>query len=252
MKVSETTEIEIFRYLPDKDNEPFFKSYEVPYREDWVVLDAINYIKDEIDGTISYRWSCRMGVCGSCGVMVNGEPKLACSTFLKEYRLGKIRVEPLQGFPVERDLIIDINDFMEKLKAVKPYILRKEEDEKPIEEGEYLQSPAELARYKQYTLCINCMLCYAACPIYSLNSEFIGPAAIALAQRYNLDSRDQGRNHRQEMIASHEGIWECTFVGECSVVCPKDVDPAAAIQRAKVSSTIDWFMKIIMPLNKTK
>ena len=83
MKVSETTEIEIFRYLSGKDNEPFFKSYEVPYREDWVVLDAINYIKDEIDGTISYRWSCRMGVCGSCGMMVNGEPKLACSTFLK-------------------------------------------------------------------------------------------------------------------------------------------------------------------------
>ena len=121
-----------------------------------------------------------------------------------------------------------------------------------IEEKEYLQSPAELARYKQYTLCINCMLCYAACPIYSLDSEFVGPAAIALAQRYNLDSRDQGRHQRQEVIASHEGIWECTFVGECSVVCPKDVDPAAAIQRAKVSSTIDWFKEIFVPINKTK
>ena len=250
--MSESFELEIFRYCPEQDTEPFFKSYEVPFREDWVVLDAINYIKDEIDGTLSYRWSCRMGVCGSCGMMVNGEPKLTCSAFLKDYPSRKIRVEPLQGFPVERDLIFEMDDFMNKLTEVKPYLLRKEGEEKPLEEGEYLQSPAELAHYKQYTLCINCMLCYAACPIYALDSSFIGPAAIALAQRYNLDSRDQGRNQRQEVIASHKGIWECTFVGECSVVCPKDVDPAAAIQRAKVSSTLDWFKEMMIPRSKGK
>ena len=233
--------MEIFRYYPDKDNEPYFKSYEGPFRDDWVVLDAINYIKDEIDGTLSYRWSCRMGVCGSCGMMVNSVPKQTCSAFLKDYPSRKIRVEPLQGFPVERDLIFEMDDFMKKLTEVKPYLLRKEGEEKPLEEGEYLQSPAELAHYKQYTLCINCMLCYAACPIYALDSSFVGPAAIALAQRYNLDSRDQGRNQRQEVIASHEGIWECTFVGECSAVCPKHVEPARAIQQAKVASTLDWF-----------
>ena len=250
--VSEVFEIEIFRYYPENGKEPYFESYEVPFRKDWVILDAINYIKDEIDGTIAYRWSCRMGVCGSCGMMVNGEPKLTCSTFLKDYSIKKIRIEPLQGFPVERDLIIELDGFMEKLKAVKPYLIRNEEKGDTIEEGEYLQSPAELARYKQYTLCINCMLCYAACPIYSLDSEFVGPAAIALAQRYNLDSRDHGRHHRQEVIASHEGIWECTFVGECSAVCPKDVDPAAAIQRAKVSSTTDWFKEVLIPWGKKK
>jgi len=107
VSVSESFELEIFRYCPEQDTEPFFKSYEVPFREDWVVLDAINYIKDEIDGTLSYRWSCRMGVCGSCGMMVNGEPKLTCSAFLKDYPSRKIRVEPLQGFPVERDLIFE-------------------------------------------------------------------------------------------------------------------------------------------------
>ena len=92
--MSESFELEIFRYCPEQDTEPFFKSYEVPFREDWVVLDAINYIKDEIDGTLSYRWSCRMGVCGSCGMMVNGEPKLTCSAFLKDYPSRKISVEP--------------------------------------------------------------------------------------------------------------------------------------------------------------
>ena len=250
--MQETVQLEIFRYRPDQESEPTFQTYEVPFREDWVVLDAINYIKEQIDGTLSYRWSCRMGVCGSCGMMVNGVPKLTCAVFLRDYHEGKIRVEPLSGFPVERDLVSVTDDFINKLKEMKPWIIREEEQEKAVEEGEYLQTPAELARYKQYSMCINCMLCYAACPVYARDSTFIGPAAIALGQRYNMDSRDQGRDQRQEIIASHEGIWECTFVGECTTVCPKDVDPAAAIQRAKVSSTIDWFKEVLVPWGKRK
>ena len=250
--MAETMKLEIFRYRPEKEKEPSFQTYKVPFREDWVVLDAINHIKDKIDGTLSYRWSCQMGVCGSCGIMINNVPKLSCAAFLKDYYPDKIRIEPLTGFPVERDLIFEMDDFMTKLTEIQPYIIRKEGEEKTPEEGEYLQSPAELAHYKQYSMCINCMLCYAACPVYALDSTFIGPAAIALGQRYNMDSRDQGRDARQEVIASHDGIWECTFVGECSVVCPKDVDPAAAIQRAKVSSTVDWFKDILIPWGKKK
>ena len=250
--MAETMKLEIFRYHPEKDNEPTFQTYEVPFLKDWVILDAINYIKDEIDGTLSYRWSCQMGVCGSCGMMINGVPKLSCAVFLKDYYPDKIRVEPLTGFPVERDLIFQMDDFMTKLTEIQPYIIRNEDEEKPLDKGEYLQTPAELARFKPYSMCINCMLCYAACPVYALDSTFIGPAAIALGQRYNMDSRDHGRDARQELIASHEGIWECTFVGECSAVCPKDVDPAAAIQRAKVSSTIDWFKDVLIPWGKKK
>ena len=240
--------LEIFRYRPEAEQKPTFQSYEVPFRKDWVVLDAINYVKDEVDGTLSYRWSCRMGVCGSCGMMVNGEPKLACAVYLKDYYPAPIRVEPLANFPVERDLVIDMNDFMEKLKRIKPWIIR--DQEKPVAEGEYLQTPAELDAYKQFSMCINCMLCYAACPVYGLEPEFLGPAAIALAQRYNLDSRDQGQAQRGPVIASLEGIWECTFVGECSVVCPKDVDPAAAIQQAKVTTTNAWFKSLLLPWGK--
>ena len=240
-------QLEVFRYRPEQDQSPVFQTYEVPYMEDWVVLDALNHIKDEIDGTLSHRWSCRMGVCGSCGMMVNGVPKLTCAVFLRDYYPGTIRVEPLQGFPVERDLVVVMDDFVRKLKTVKPWIIRREGEERPIEEGTYRQSPAELAKFKQYSMCINCMLCYAACPVYARHQDFLGPAAIALAQRYNMDSRDQGRDERQEEVAKQEGIWECTFVGECSVVCPKDVDPAGAIQRAKVSSTIDWFKEHLLP-----
>ncbi len=250
--MAETMKLEIFRYRPEEENEPTFQTFEVPFLEDWVILDAINYIKDEIDGTLSYRWSCQMGVCGSCGMMINGVPKLSCAVFLKDYYPDKIRVEPLTGFPIERDLIFQMDDFMTKLTEIQPYIIRNKGEEKPLDKGEYLQTPAELARFKPYSMCINCMLCYAACPVYALDSTFIGPAAIALGQRYNMDSRDHGRNARQELIASNEGIWECTFVGECSAVCPKDVDPAAAIQRAKVSSTIDWFKDVLIPWGKKK
>ena len=180
--MADTMELEIFRYQPEKQSEPSFQTYEVPFHEDWVVLDAINHIKDEIDGTLSYRWSCQMGVCGSCGIMVNDVPKLSCAVFLKDYYPKKIRVEPLTGFPVERDLIFEMDDFMTKLTEMQPYIVRKEGEEKPLEEGEYIQSPAELAHFKQYSMCINCMLCYAACPVYALDSTFIGPAAIPLAR----------------------------------------------------------------------
>ncbi len=247
----ETIQIEVFRYLPDEADAPSSQTYTVPFREDWVILDALNFIKDEQDGTLSYRWSCRMGVCGSCGVMVDGVPKLTCGTFLKDYYPRKIRVEPLEGFPVERDLIIFMDDFMKKLQSVRPWLIRNEGEEKPIEEGEYRQTPAELYAYKKYSMCINCMLCYAACPIVALEPSFIGPAAIALAQRYNLDSRDQGRDQRQEVIMQNDGIWECTFVGECSAVCPKDVDPAGAIQRAKLKGTIDWFKEWVLPQKRS-
>src|SRR3984893_5163366 len=171
--------IEVARYTPDPDTEPKMETFEVPLRKEWVVLDALNYIKDRIDGSLSFRWSCRMGVCGSCGMMVNDEPKLTCATFLTDYAPGPVRVEPLKNFPVMRDLIVDITDFLIKLSKVKPWLIRKEE--KPVTEGEYLQSPEELETYRQYSMCINCLLCYAACPVYGLDPLFAGPAALALA-----------------------------------------------------------------------
>ena len=243
--MTEKIVLQVTRYRPEQEAEPTIQEYEVPFAKDWVVLDALNYIKDNIDGSLSYRWSCRMGICGSCGMMVNGEPELTCAKFVSEYAPGPVRIEPLRYFPVIRDLTIDMTDFMVKLKSVKPWIIRK--DEKSISEGEYLQSPAELEQYKQFSMCINCMLCYAACPVYGLDQSFTGPAAIALAQRYNMDSRDQGSGERLDVLSDHDGVWGCTFVGECTKVCPKNVDPAGAIQQYKVTATMDWFKSFIMP-----
>lgn len=186
-----------------------------------------------------------MGVCGSCGVTINGEPKLSCATFLKEYHPKAVRVEPLAYFPVHRDLVIDLEDFVAKLRSVKPWIIRDDVDS--TDDGEYRQSPAQLAAYKQHSMCINCLLCYSACPVVGNEPDFIGPAALALAQRYNLDSRDQGNAERQPALGSQDGVWDCTFVGECTEVCPKNVDPAGAIQRAKVSSMLNWYKKMLLP-----
>jgi fumarate reductase iron-sulfur subunit len=244
-KRPETITLEVFRYHPEKDTQPYFQTYTVPFRADWVVLDALNYIKDQEDGTLTYRWSCRMGVCGSCGMMVNRRAKLTCAASLKDYYPNPIRVEPLTSFPVIRDLVINFEDFLHKLKEVKAWLIPKEE--KPVSAGEYLQTPEQLATYKQFSMCINCMLCYAACPVYGLEPRFLGPAAIALAQRYNLDSRDGAKDERAEVVSSSEGIWECTFIGECSVVCPKHVDPAGAIQQAKVQNTKEWWQSVLMP-----
>jgi fumarate reductase iron-sulfur subunit len=176
---------------------------------------------------------------------VNGTPKLTCAAFLADSPPGPIRVEPLDYFPVVRDLVVDITDFMKKLRAVKPWIVR--EKEQPLAQGEYRQTPEELDAYKQFSMCINCMLCYSACPVYGLEPNFIGPAAIALAQRYNNDSRDQGEHERLDILDHHGGIWDCTFVGECTKVCPKHVDPAGAIQQYKLASATQWLKSLVLP-----
>src|ERR671912_1780695 len=237
--------LHVARYRPEDESTPTTQDYEIPLRKDWSVLDGLNHVKDHVDGTLSYRWSCRMGICGSCGMTIDGEPKLACATFLTDYAPGPVRVEPLSNFPVVRDLVVEIHDFMNKLSTVKPWIIR--DDEKAPADGEYLQTPAELEQYKQFSMCINCMLCYSACPIYGLEPDFIGPAAIALAERYDLDSRDRGQRERLDVLIEKEGVWGCTFVGECTRVCPKHVDPAGAIQRYKLEAAKESVMAFLLP-----
>ena len=223
------------------------QEYDVPLRKEWTVLDGLNHVKDEVDTTLSFRWSCRMGICGSCGMNVNGEPRLTCATFLTDYAPGPVRVEPLANFPVVRDLVVDIDRLHAEAapgQAVDHPRRRRVDGEI---DGEYLQTPEELDAYKQFSMCINCMLCYAACPVYGLDPDFIGPAAIALAERYDLDSRDHGARERLDVLIEHEGVWGCTFVGECTRVCPKHVDPAGAIQRYKLKAAQESVKAFLLP-----
>jgi len=239
--------LDVLRYRPEIDDQPVWQTYSVPCQEDWVVLDALNYVKDNLDRTLSYRWSCHMAVCGSCAMVINDNPILSCKAFLRDLP-DHIRVEPLENFPIERDLVVVLDDFMDKLKSVKPFLVPKE----PLTQGTYDQSSTQLKKYKPFSMCINCLACYSVCPQCGLNDDFAGPAALALAHRYNADSRDQGRSVREDVVASNTGIWECTFVGACSEVCPKNVDPAAAIQQMKIASTMDYFKDLVIFKSRAK
>ncbi len=235
--------IEVLRYQPAGSEGPYVQSWTIPYTEDMSVLQALQYIKDNFDGSLTYRWSCRMAICGSCGMMINGKPSLGCRTFLRDLAPGPVRVEALAHFPIERDLVVDADDFITKLAKIKPWIEAREP--KKLEDGEYLQTPEQLARYEQFSHCINCMLCYAACPQYGLNPQFLGPGLTALLHRYNSDSRDGAKAERMDLVHSEEGVWSCTAVGYCSEVCPKQVDPANAVNQNKTASALDWFTRFL-------
>ncbi len=234
----------VTRFDPDADEAPRTQTYEVPCEPEWKVLDALNFIKDEIDGTLSHRWSCRMAVCGSCGMNVDGKPSLTCKDALANYG-DTVEVEPLANFPIVRDLVVDLEGFMEKLESVKPWIIRAKE--KAVEEGPERQSPQQREDFAQFSMCINCMLCYAACPVVASEPEFLGPAAIALGHRYNLDSRDEGAAERNEIFRGEGTVFSCSYANECSEVCPKHVDPAAAVNQAKFNAVIDWAAGLILP-----
>ena len=249
MPTTEKT-IVLTRFDPDKDETPRRQEYQVPCEPNWKVLDAVNFIKDELDSTVSHRWSCRMAVCGSCGMMVNGEPKLTCKAALDEYG-SRVEIEPLANFPIVRDLVVELDGFMHKFESVKPWIIRAKERaadmENLNEKGTYSQSSEELADFKQFSMCINCMLCYSACPVVANEPEFLGPAAIALGHRYNLDNRDEGTEERHEIFRGEGTVFSCSYANECSEVCPKNVDPAAAINQAKFGAVIDWAKGLVLP-----
>ncbi len=225
----------IFRYDPNKDDKPRFDTFEVPKLSTIVtVLDALNYIKQNLDSTISYRHSCRMAICGSCAMRVNGRPSLACITKLKTLNTDEIKLEPLKKYEIIKDLVVDLEPFFEKHKQIKPYLITKE-DIRELEPFEELkQKPKELEKYLQFAYCIKCGNCYSICPTtppLKKNSKgFLGPQALAQSFRYCIDSRDSGLNERLDVIDSPEGVWRCHFAGVCSDVCGKGCDPALAIQ----------------------
>jgi fumarate reductase iron-sulfur subunit len=243
MPEKRTLTIEVLRYDPEGAPEPYVQSWQVEFDDDMSVLQGLQTIKDYQDGSLTFRWSCRMAICGSCGMMIDGKPSLACRSFLRDYLPGPLRVEALAHFPIERDLVVDADDFMTKLARIKPYIIPKEV--KALSAGEYLQTPAELERFEQFSHCINCMLCYAACPQYGMDNKWLGPGVTALLHRYNSDSRDGGQDERMEIVHRDDGVWSCTAVGYCSEVCPKAVDPANAVNQNKTKSAVSFFARFL-------
>jgi succinate dehydrogenase / fumarate reductase iron-sulfur subunit len=208
-----------------------FDRFEVPVQRWTTVLDALLYAKSYQDSSIGIRYSCRMASCGSCGMKINGIPRLACYTKISELAGSTITCEPLINFPHIRDLVTDFSQFFKHHKEMQPYIHNKNADIKDTRKlSEFKQSPEDVDKYLQFSNCIKCGLCYSACPTVATDTKFPGPQALSQVYRYYADTRDNAIKERLDIVDERHGIWRCHFAGSCSVVCPKGIDPALGIQ----------------------
>lgn len=226
----------VHRYNPETKKR-WIQEYKVPVYRGLTVLDALIWIKENLDPTLSMRYSCRMGVCGSCGMLINGMPRLACQTqvlkLLEENHSNIVEVAPLPGYPVVRDLIVDMTRLIENHRKIMPYIIRHDEKEVDNAKYEFIMYPEEHLQIYQYSLCIMCGLCNAACPVFNSNKKYLGPQALTQAYRFIVDVRDAGADKRLAIVANADGCFACHFAASCSAVCPKAVDPAGAIQKLR-------------------
>ena len=220
--------LRILKFNPKTDDKKKFIEYQIPYEKWTTVLDTILDVKKHLDHSIAVRYSCRQASCGSCGMIINGRPRLACFTKISELDSSVITVEPMNNFPIIRDLVVGFDRLFKTHKKLKPYIIS--EDSETISTKEFLQTPQEVEKYIQFANCIKCGLCNSVCPTMATDSSFIGPQALAQAYRYVADTRDKGKDDRLKIIDDSHGIWRCHFAGSCSQVCPKGVDPAMGIQ----------------------
>lgn len=207
---------------------PAFKEYKITAEPTDRVLDALNEIKWHQDGTLAYRRSCAHGICGSDGMLINGRNRLACKVLIKD--LGDhITIEPMRGLQVIKDLIVDMEPFFDKYKAIKPFLIN--EDTPPV--AERRQSIEDRAVYDDTTKCILCACCTTACPIFWVNGEYIGPAAIVNAHRFIFDSRDEAAAERLEILNDRSGVWRCRTIFNCVDACPRGIDVTKAIEDVK-------------------
>ena len=237
------TTFTIKRFHPESDQGPRWQTYTIDTDASTTILQSLNSIRETQDPTLSWRSSCRMGVCGSCMMIVNGKPSFACNTLVHDVDADSIKLEPLWNFGVVKDLVADIGPAFEHHRGLKPYIIRDDEQEVFAEEREFAQSSEEHLEYMQFSYCMKCCACVAACPTVAMSEAFPGPMPLAAAYRYSADSRDDGYEQRKELLEAHDSLPHCHYAGECSRVCPRGVDPAKAIQYLKRELVKDLFRK---------
>ncbi len=220
--------LKILRFNPESDARPHWQEYPLELEPTDRLLDALNQVKWYHDGTLAYRRSCAHGICGSDAMTVNNVNRLACKLLMRD--LGKkVTVEPLRGFAIIKDLVVDMEPFFAKYRSIKPYFINYD----PAPPTERRQSPEERARYDDTTKCILCAACTSSCPSYWGNPDFVGPAAIVQAHRFIFDSRDQGANERLEVLNDRDGVWRCRTIFNCTGACPRDIKVTQAIGEVK-------------------
>ncbi|NWJ48100.1 MAG: succinate dehydrogenase iron-sulfur subunit [Chloroflexi bacterium] len=220
--------VKVLRFDPEKDKKAHFQSYELEADPLDRILDVLNTIKWYQDGTLTFRRSCAHGVCGSDAVRINGRNRLACKVLVQD--IGKkIQIEPMLGFTIIKDLVVDMEPFFAKYRSIKPYLINY--DDAPA--AERIQSSEERDVFDETTKCILCGACSGSCPPYWASGDFIGPAAIVNAHRFIFDTRDQGAEDRLAVLGEAEGLFRCRTVFNCTDACPRDIPVTKAIEEIK-------------------
>jgi succinate dehydrogenase / fumarate reductase iron-sulfur subunit len=227
----------IFRFNPEKDKKGHYQTFTIEVQPAWTVLDALNYIKWFKDGTLTYRRSCRHGICGSCGMKINGINALACELQISAIKRKTIVVDPLNALPVLKDLVVDWKPLYKLIRDIKPYLINDE----PPPDKERLQSPEDYHKIMEATFCILCALCTTSCPSFWANRDSLGPSALLKAYRYIFDTRDQGTENRMEMINNKQGLWRCHTIFNCVDVCPKKINITEAISKLKTKVMLEKY-----------
>ena len=228
---TKNVKFKVFRFNADEDYLPYYDEYDMEVTSEEVVLDILNRIKWDHDGSFSYRRSCRHGICGACAIKVNGRSTLACKERMFDMidLFGdELTLDPLSQKRAIKDMIIDKSDFWEKHAAVTPYLVA-EIDEHP--ESENIVTPEEEHRLLDADLCIQCGACHYACPVIEINEEYFGPAAFAAAYRFSADVRDHSENRLKDVNEMGQGVWDCVKCFECAEACPKEINPIEKITK---------------------
>ena len=227
-----TIYLSIYRYNPEVDTEPYMKQYEIaiPHKRDPMLLTLLERLKSEQDPSVSFRRSCREGVCGSDGMNINGTNGLACVTHISQLKTDTIVIRPLPGFPVIRDLVVDMSQFYQQYERIEPYLQNNETA--PVRER--LQSPEERSQLDGLYECILCACCTSSCPSFWWNPEkFVGPAGLLQARRFLADSRDTATEHRLNQLQDPFSVFRCRSIMNCANVCPKGLNPTEAISEIR-------------------
>lgn len=232
--------IKVFRFNPDTDREPHYDTYYKSFPYGTNVLEALLNIQETEDDSLAFRFSCRSAVCGSCGMLVNGAPVLACRTQLASLIGEQVLVEPLPNMDIIKDLVVDMTPFWRAYRSIEPW-LHTNGSEPP--RTERLQSPAEEKKLEPYINCILCACCYGACPVLGFDEEYLGPAAIAKLFRFMRDSRDARGASFLEKVDRRTGVWNCRTIFRCIDACPKDIRPTDTILALKRQLTLYRFKK---------
>lgn len=225
MSSNEFAKFSIFRFDPSENKAPYFQDFDVPYTPGLTVLEALFYIQGKLDPSLCFRSSCRAGVCGSCAMHIGGRYRLACETQASLALTSRITVRPLAHLDIVRDLVVNMSSFWEHYRRIQPYLVpsdRATELERP-------QSPAERDKLDPLVDCILCASCHASCPMTASDRRYLGPAALLKTNRFVMDSRDGIEEQRLTVVADDHGVFRCHTVFNCSLACPKDLDPAGSI-----------------------